>query len=217
MTPPEPENPPIDKKVNDKEHADLDERYEVFTYTVTTKVPLDATAFTITDTLVDELEFTNTDETKVTIDGAALTAEELEAQVTREEQTLTVKLTEAQVKADGDKEVVLTFQAKIRENAKLDTYESDGKISIPNTATYESLGDLYGSANSNTVTVTPPTEEETEKPGKPEKPEKPEKPGTPAKTVKTGDDTPVGLWTAVLVIALAAVAGVVLFRRKKRK
>ena len=29
VTPPEPENPPIDKKVNDKEHADLDERYEV--------------------------------------------------------------------------------------------------------------------------------------------------------------------------------------------
>ena len=67
----------------------------MFTYTVTTKVPLDATAFTITDTLVDELEFANADETKVTIGGTALTAEELEAQVTREEQTLTVKLTEA--------------------------------------------------------------------------------------------------------------------------
>ena len=46
-------DPEIEKAVNGEEHADLDDRSESFTYTITTKVPLDATAFVITDTLVD--------------------------------------------------------------------------------------------------------------------------------------------------------------------
>ena len=84
--------------------------------------PLDATAFTITDTLVDELEFANTDATAVTIGGTALTAEELAAQVSRSGQTLTVKLTQDQVNQKGGKEIVLSFQAKIREGANLTKY-----------------------------------------------------------------------------------------------
>ena len=98
------------------------------------KVPLDATAFTITDTLVDELEFANTDATAVTIGGTALTAEELAAQVSRSGQTLTVKLTQDQVNQKGGKEIVLSFQAKIREGANLTKYivsEEDGGNGSP--------------------------------------------------------------------------------------
>ena len=165
VTPPETKKPPIEKKVNGKEHEDLKERYEVFTYTVTTKVPLDATAFTITDTLVDELEFANTDATKVTIGETALTAEELAKQVTRDAQVLTVKLTEEQVKANGDKEVVVTFQAKIRQGVNLLGYivsEEDGgngRPQVPNKASYIINDDPDQTKESNEVTVTPPEPE----------------------------------------------------------
>ena len=208
VTPPEPDKPKIEKKINGGDHIDLKNLNEVFSYTITTKVPIDASVFTITDEMADALEFVDADKIVVTVAGNKLSAEELASQVTCSGQTLTVELTREQVQQNGDQPVVVTFKAKIRENAKLDKYESDGKISIPNTARYESLGDLGGSADSNTVTVTPPKEKETEKPGTP---------GTPARTVKTGDDTPIALWVAILVIALAAVTGVVLFRRKKRK
>ena len=165
VTPPETKKPPIEKKVNGKEHEDLGERYEIFTYTVTTKTPLDATAFTITDTLVDELEFANTDATAVTIGGTALTAEELAAQVSREGQVLTVKLTEEQVKANGDKEVVVTFQAKIRDGANLAKYivskedGGNGRPLVPNKASYIINDDPDQTKESNEVTVTPPEPE----------------------------------------------------------
>ena len=166
VTPPDPEDPPIEKKVNGKEHEDLGERYEIFTYTVTTKVPLDATAFTITDTLVDELEFANTDATAVTIGGTALTAEEL-AEVSRAGQTLTVTLTKDQINKNGDKEIVVSFQAKIREGANLTKYivsEEDGGNGsplVPNKASYIINNDPKHTKDSNEVTVTPP---ETKKP-----------------------------------------------------
>ncbi|WP_161948338.1 isopeptide-forming domain-containing fimbrial protein, partial [Streptococcus suis] len=57
VTPPSPENPPIVKDVNGADRADLATREESFTYHITSAVPTDATAFEISDTLVDVLEF----------------------------------------------------------------------------------------------------------------------------------------------------------------
>ena len=45
VTPPSPEQPPIEKDVNDKAEATLEARDEEFTYHVKTKIPYEATAF----------------------------------------------------------------------------------------------------------------------------------------------------------------------------
>ena len=47
--------PPITKKVNNQEHADLNKLSESFTYTVDTKVPEVADKFEVSDQLVNEL------------------------------------------------------------------------------------------------------------------------------------------------------------------
>ena len=57
MTPPSPENPPIEKKVNEAESANLGARDEEFTYTIDTTVPLDVTGFAVYDTIEKVLEF----------------------------------------------------------------------------------------------------------------------------------------------------------------
>ncbi|ORO74985.1 isopeptide-forming domain-containing fimbrial protein, partial [Streptococcus oralis] len=60
VTPPTPDEPEIKKDVNGKEAETLDKRDQVFTYNVKTSVAQDATAFSVTDTLVDVLEFAGT-------------------------------------------------------------------------------------------------------------------------------------------------------------
>ena len=73
-------------------------------------------------------------------------------------------LTEDEVKANGGKEVTLTFKAKIREGANLSAYIEKGKTSIPNTASYTAgfpnRPEIH--KDSNRVPVTPPTPEEPE-------------------------------------------------------
>ncbi|NMX24695.1 isopeptide-forming domain-containing fimbrial protein [Streptococcus sanguinis] len=51
VTPPSPEQPEIKKDVNGKEEETLSNRNDEFTYHVTTKVPFDATAFSVMDEL----------------------------------------------------------------------------------------------------------------------------------------------------------------------
>jgi len=159
VTPPTPEEPEIKKDVNGKESATLAKRDEVFTYNVKTTVAQDATAFAVTDTLVDVLEFAGTSSAK--LNGQALDA----SQIKVEGQTITLTLTEDQVKASGGQAVELTFDAKIKAGANLSAYvKEDGRTQIPNKAAYKvDLPNKPGfTKDSNEVPVTPPTPDEPE-------------------------------------------------------
>ena len=159
VTPPTPEEPEIKKDVNGKESATLAKRDEVFTYNVKTTVAQDATAFSVTDTLVDVLEFAGTSSAK--LNGQALEA----SQIKVEGQTITLTLTEEQVKANGGQAVELTFDAKIKAGANLSAYLSEDKtVKVPNKAAYKAdLPNKPGfTKDSNEVPVTPPTPEEPE-------------------------------------------------------
>ena len=159
VTPPTPEEPEIKKDVNGKEAETLDKRDQVFTYNVKTSVAQDATAFAVTDTLVDVLEFAGTSSAK--LNGQALDA----SQIKVEGQTITLTLTEDQVKANGGQAVELTFDAKIKAGANLSAYvKEDGRTQIPNKASYDaSFPHKPGvHKDSNEVPVTPPTPEEPE-------------------------------------------------------
>ena len=159
VTPPTPDEPEIKKDVNGKESATLAKRDEVFTYNVKTTVAQDATAFAVTDTLVDVLEFAGTSSAK--LNGQALDA----SQIKVEGQTITLTLTEEQVKANGGQAVELTFDAKIKAGANLSAYvKEDGRTQIPNKASYDaSFPHKPGvHKDSNEVPVTPPTPDEPE-------------------------------------------------------
>ena len=159
VTPPTPEVPEIKKDVNGKAEETLGKRDQVLTYNVKTSVAQDATAFSVTDTLVDVLEFVGTSSAK--LNGQALEA----SQIKVEGQTITLTLTEEQVKANGGQAVELTFDAKIKAGANLSAYEKeDGSTQIPNKAAYKvDLPNKPGfTKDSNEVPVTPPTPEEPE-------------------------------------------------------
>ena len=156
VTPPTPEEPEIKKDVNGKEAETLDKRDQVFTYNVKTSVAQDATAFAVTDTLVDVLEFAGTSSAK--LNGQALEA----SQIKVDGQTITLTLTEEQVKANGGQAVELTFDAKIKAGANLSAYLSEDKtVKVPNKAAYKAdLPNKPGfTKDSNEVPVTPPTPE----------------------------------------------------------
>ena len=159
VTPPTPEEPEIKKDVNGKEAETLGKRDQVFTYNVKTTVAQDATAFSVTDKIEDVLEFAGTSSAK--LNGQALDA----SQIKVEGQTITLTLTEEQVKANGGQAVELTFDAKIKAGANLSAYvKEDGRTQIPNKASYDaSFPHKPGvHKDSNEVPVTPPTPEEPE-------------------------------------------------------
>jgi len=155
VTPPSPEKPEIEKTVNDAKEATLANRDEIFTYKVKTKVPFDATAFSIDDTIKDVLEFA--DAGSATLNGEALKAD----RISIADQKITLTLTEDQVKNNGGKEVVLTFKAKIRQGANLSGYIEKGKTVINNQASYNAAfpNDPNFHKDSNIVPVTPPNPE----------------------------------------------------------
>ena len=159
VTPPTPEEPEIKKDVNGKESATLAKRDEVFTYNVKTSVAQDATAFSVTDKIEDVLEFAG--KSSATLNGQALDA----SQIKVEGQTITLTLTEDQVKANGGQAVELTFDAKIKAGANLSAYvKEDGRTQIPNKASYDASFPHRPSVHkdSNEVPVTPPTPDEPE-------------------------------------------------------
>ena len=159
VTPPTPDEPEIKKDVNGKEAETLDKRDQVFTYNVKTSVAQDATAFSVTDTLVDVLEFAGTSSAK--LNGQALDA----SQIKVEGQTITLTLTEEQAKTSAGQAVELTFDAKIKAGANLSDYVTEDKsIKVPNKAAYKvDLPNKPGfTKESNEVPVTPPTPDEPE-------------------------------------------------------
>ena len=177
VTPPTPKEPEIKKDVNEKPAETLAKRDEVFTYHVNTSVPTDATAFEVHDTLVDVLEFAGA--SSASLNGEAIAPEQIKV----EGQTITLSLTEAQVKANGGKAVNLTFTAKIKDGANLSAYiTKDGKTEVPNKASYKvDFPNKPGvTKDSNTVPVTPPT------PGEPEI--KKDVNGKPAETLQARNE-----------------------------
>ena len=131
VTPPTPDEPEIKKDVNGKAEETLAKRDEVFTYNVKTTVAQDATAFSVTDKIEDVLEFAGTSSAK--LNGQALEA----SQIKVEGQTITLTLTEEQVKANGGQAVELSFTAKIKAGADLTPYLTDRGFTVPNTASYD--------------------------------------------------------------------------------
>ncbi len=131
VTPPTPDEPEIKKDVNGKAEETLAKRDEVFTYNVKTTVAQDATAFSVTDKIEDVLEFAGTSSAK--LNGQALDA----SQIKVEGQTITLTLTEEQVKANGGQAVELSFTAKIKAGADLTPYLTDRGFTVPNTASYD--------------------------------------------------------------------------------
>ena len=160
VTPPSPELPPIEKKVNNEDQATLGARDEVFTYKVTTRVPQDVTGFAVYDTIEKVLEFAGENaEAVATLDGQALDA----SHISFKGQKITVKLTEEEAKANAGKTVELTFKAKIKDGANLSEYvNEDGVTRVPNTAKYNFNNDPGTEQKSKPVPVIPPT------PGEPE-------------------------------------------------
>ena len=160
VTPPSPELPPIEKKVNNEDQATLGARDEVFTYKVTTQVPQDVTGFAVYDTIEKVLEFAGENaEAVATLDGQALDA----SHISFKGQKITVKLTEEEAKANAGKTVELTFKAKIKDGANLSEYvNEDGVTRVPNTAKYNFNNDPGTEQKSKPVPVIPPT------PGEPE-------------------------------------------------
>ncbi|MET3556892.1 fimbrial isopeptide formation D2 family protein/LPXTG-motif cell wall-anchored protein, partial [Streptococcus rupicaprae] len=154
VTPPTPNTPPITKKVNGAEKAELGVRNEIFTYTIDTAVPTGAFAFQVMDTLEPVLAFEG--DVKATVAGQALAAD----QITIDGQTVTVTLTKEQVKAHTGKEVRVAFQARIKDGVDLTPYMVDGVTSVPNTANYIINNDPTTKKDSNTVPVVPPTPDE---------------------------------------------------------
>ena len=154
----------IEKKVNEKEHADLATEDELFEYKVSVPWPGTADKFTVTDTVVPELEVQEST-IKATIDGKTYAA--LTNATTLKDQTVEISLDKAGMdrltrlvnRRGGDevKKLDLVFQAKIRPNADLSKYKKNGTIKVPNKADV-ALNDIK--KTSNEVTVTPPKPKE---------------------------------------------------------
>ncbi|WP_247942460.1 isopeptide-forming domain-containing fimbrial protein, partial [Streptococcus mitis] len=148
--------PPITKKVNGQEHADLGKLSEVFTYTIDSTVPHVADTFTISDDIVKELAFEG--EATVTVDGQAVQ----DLTVKTEGQTLTVTFGKDQVKQYAGKAVQVSFNAKIKDGITFDALltaypnEAKDKPVVPNTASYIINDNPDSKKESKPVTVTPP-------------------------------------------------------------
>ncbi|WP_156009258.1 isopeptide-forming domain-containing fimbrial protein [Streptococcus ruminantium] len=154
VTPPTPNTPPIEKKVNGAESADLASRQEVFTYTIDTIVPTGAFAFEVSDTLKDVLTFEGA--VTATLSGKSIA----QSQISIDGQTVTVKLTKQQVREQAGKPLHIEFSAKVKDGVDLTPYMTNGKTSIPNTANYIVNNDPATKKDSNTVPVYPPTPNE---------------------------------------------------------
>jgi len=148
--------PPITKKVNGQEHADLGKLSEIFTYTIDSTVPHVADSFTISDDIVKELAFEG--EATVTVDGQAVQ----DLTVTTEGQRLTVTFGKEQVKQYAGKAVQVSFNAKIKDGITFDALltaypnEAKDKPVVPNTASYIINDNPDSKKESKPVTVTPP-------------------------------------------------------------
>ncbi|MDU1217252.1 MAG: isopeptide-forming domain-containing fimbrial protein, partial [Streptococcus sp.] len=158
VTPPTPEEPEIKKDVNAKAEETLADRDQIFTYNVKTSVPTDVSSFSVSDTLESVLDYAGS--ASAILNGQALEV----SQIKVEGQTITLTLTEEQVKANGGQAVELSFTAKIKAGADLTPYLTDRGFTVPNTASYDAnIPNRPGlHKDSNKVPVIVPKEPEPE-------------------------------------------------------
>ncbi|MDQ8843062.1 isopeptide-forming domain-containing fimbrial protein, partial [Streptococcus ruminantium] len=153
--------------VKDQDQLYLGTRSQEYYYNVESAWPGLADSYTLTDTLVPELEFVTTygnKGAKITVNGNEVKA--LTDKLTFDGNTVTLKLTKADFTAraisrqittanrgnKGPAVIKLTIKAKIKDKADLTKYVVNGQIKVPNKATVELNGKPQ---TSNTVYVTP--------------------------------------------------------------
>ncbi|WP_165437300.1 isopeptide-forming domain-containing fimbrial protein, partial [Streptococcus ruminantium] len=153
--------------VKDQDQLYLGTRSQEYYYNVESAWPGLADSYTLTDTLVPELEFVTTygnKGAKITVNGNEVKA--LTDKLTFDGNTVTLKLTKADFTAraisrqittanrgnNGPAVIKLTIKAKIKDKADLTKYVVNGQIKVPNKATVELNGKPQ---TSNTVYVTP--------------------------------------------------------------
>lgn len=198
----------IIKKVNDKNHEDLSSKDEVFEYKITTLVPGAAKkSFKVIDRLEPVLEFVlqaeggfdNALSIKIgDEDWTDVLSESVDYDLDSERQCITVTLKGDDLENAKGQKFEMTFLAKIKKGADLSPYSNE---TIPNEASYQI--DNFPEEKSNPVTVKPPRDKETTTTK------------VSKKSPKTGDDTPIGLYAALLGAAVVTGAIVVAKRRKK--
>ncbi|WP_162012053.1 isopeptide-forming domain-containing fimbrial protein, partial [Streptococcus sp. S784/96/1] len=139
-----------------------------YVYTVKSVVPKGAYRFTIEDTVIPEMDIEDTisdtypRKVEITTDNGIVTIPAEQVKVDKQnlnKQTISVTLTEEQIKEYAEKPIVLTFTAKFKAGASLTEYldQASGLPKAPNTATIQV--DNKPKVKSNTVTVTPPINE----------------------------------------------------------
>ncbi|WP_153055037.1 isopeptide-forming domain-containing fimbrial protein, partial [Streptococcus suis] len=153
--------------VKDQDQLYLNTRSQEYYYNVESAWPGLADSYTLTDTLVPELEFVTTygnKGAKITVNGNEVKA--LTDKLTFDGNTVTLKLTKADFTGraisrqittanrgnKGPAVIKLTIKAKIKDKADLTDYVVNGQIKVPNKATVELNGKPQ---TSNTVYVTP--------------------------------------------------------------
>ena len=198
--------PPVDhkveKKVNETQHVVLKTRKDTFTYTIRTNVPREAEYFTITDDMVDALEFADKENIVIMIDGKDLPADERAEALTVEGNSLKIGFTREMVHKYATLPIEIAFKARIAEDADLSAYQ-DGRI--PNVAVAEFDKKFYYSDEDEGAIVQ--VLDESEEPVKNTKKDKKETPGT-------GDD--MSLAGILAALMMAAAASLVTVRRARR-
>ena len=124
----------ISKKVNDQDIYTLSSKDETFKYSLTATIPttVQADGYVITDKLEDVLEYVGNPQVTLTKDADTA---KVNAQLQHNNGTITLTLTSEQLAKFANGNVNISFDAKIKEDANLDDYTTDGLVTIPNKAT----------------------------------------------------------------------------------
>ncbi|MBG9732284.1 hypothetical protein ABD87_22935 [Lysinibacillus sphaericus] len=198
---------PISKTINGSTDVVLNKADETFKYEIKAPVPKSGKQFIVADELDKGLEFVGTG--KVNLEGV---------DVKVKDQRIVVHLDEQLIKKYAGKDIILTFNAKLKANVKFTDY-ADGKI--PNTALYQI--DDKEVVKSNTVfvsvkdTVLTPSKEIPPTP--PTEPTDPNNPSTSSKVLPQTGDAGFNynmLFVGLALSSLATVIGFYLFRRYRK-
>lgn len=214
----------------DEQSAKMISRSHVVTVTVSQEIPADATTLDLSSTLENVLEFTGDapvvaiDGTKAgeaTVGGQAVRAR-LELQATGDMKIVAQADSGEDETAAQTKTATLTYQAKVRDDADLSSYEKNGVYVVPVTAqtstnedeartysTSKSLKFAGGSSSddssSQKAASTGSTTRGASATGS----------TTRAATAKTGDDSFQVTWLVIPAVAIIAVAVAMRFRSRR--
>ena len=206
VTPPEVPHEDPKKDVNGQESLKLEERGQLFTYTISQKVSDDAVTMQFVDVLEDVLVVKGTP--KVSVEGA---------EVIVEGNVVTVNLGKEVVIPARGTTITVTIDASLKAGIRdSELIEKYGSLDIPNTATVKINDDPR---NTNTVVVTPPEVPTPETPDEPTptptptpSPNTPTTPKTPS--VDTADQNNSSFWMMIFFMSLISSLGIFVLRGK---